>query len=452
MTTTPMRPETRYAKSPDGYVAYQVFGSGPPDLLFMTHWVTNVDAMWEEPSLSAYMQRLASFARVITYDKRGTGVSDPVPLASLPTMEQWADDALAVMDAAEIERAAVIGDTEGGPMAAMLAAAHPERVQALVLVNSFARWRRADDYPIGMPEATVEKLLERYAHHYGVTSEVLDLTAPSAAIDARFRRWWLTYSRLTMSRSGAAAMYRWVTEIDVRSILPTIRVPTLVLHRSGARHHRVEFGRYLGEHIPNAKYVELPGADSLPFHAGDFMPLLDEVEEFLTGTRARPVLDRRLATLLFTDIVGSTQLAADAGDSAWIELTRSHDQVVREHLQHYLGREVDHAGDGFLAIFDAPARAVTCAARVAESLKALGMQIRVGVHTGEVQLTGDVVRGLAVHIAARVMAVAERGGILVSRTVRDLVVGSGIEFADCGAHHLKGVPGEWQLFEVLTAP
>jgi class 3 adenylate cyclase/pimeloyl-ACP methyl ester carboxylesterase len=452
MSPTPLRPETRYANSPDGYVAYQVFGSGPPDLLFMTHWVTNVDAMWEEPSLGAYMQRLASFARVITYDKRGSGVSDPVPLASLPTIEQWADDALAVMDAAGIERAAVIGDTEGGPMAAMLAASHPERVQALVLVNSFARWRRAEDYPIGMPEATAEKLLDRYEHHFGVTSEVLDLTAPSVATDARFRTWWLTYSRLTMSRSAAAAMYRWVTEIDVRSILPSIRVPTLVLHRSAARHHRVEFGRYLAEHIPNAKYVEFPGADSLPFHAGDFPRLLDEVEEFLTGTRARPVLDRRLATLLFTDIVGSTQLAAEAGDSAWIKLTRSHDQVVREHLKHYLGREVDHAGDGFLAVFDAPARAVTCAARVAESLKALGMQIRVGVHTGEVQLTGDVVRGLAVHIAARVMAVAERGGILVSRTVKDLVVGSGIEFADCGAHHLKGVPGDWQLYEVVSAP
>ena len=255
-----------------------------------------------------------------------------------------------------------------------------------------------------------------------------------------------------MPRRASAIMYRWVTEIDVRAILPTVRVPTLVLHRSGNRHHRVEYGRYLAEHIPNAKYVELPGADSLPFHAGDFVPLLDEVEEFLTGTRAKPVLDRRLATLLFTDIVGSTQIATERGDRAWIRLAQSHDEIVREHLRSYLGREVDHAGDGFLAIFDAPARAVTCAARVADSLTALGIRIRVGLHTGEVHLVGEGVRGVAVHIAARVMAAAERGGILVSRTVKELVVGSGIEFSDRGSHDLKDVPGDWQLFEVVSAP
>lgn len=452
MRPPPVRPETRYADSPDGYVAYQVFGSGPPDLVFMTHWATNMDAMWDEPSLVAYMQRLASFSRVICYDKRGSGVSDPVSLASLPTIEQWMDDARTVMDAVGVEQAAVLGDTEGGPMAAMLAASHPDRVSALVLVNSFARWRRADDYPIGMPEATVEKLIERYEHHWGVTSEMLNFTAPSVANDPRFRSWWLRFSRLTMPRRASATMYRWVTEIDVRAILPTIRVPTLVLHRSGNRHHRVEYGRYIAEHVPNAKYVELPGADSFPFHAGDFTPLLDEVEEFLTGTRAEPVLDRRLATLLFTDIVGSTEIAAERGDSAWIRLARSHDDIVREHLQKYLGQEVDHTGDGFLAIFDAPARAVTCAARVTEALGALGIRIRVGLHTGEVQLAGDAVRGVAVHIAARVMTAAERGGIFVSRTVKDLVVGSGIEFADRGTHSLKGVPERWQLFEVVSAP
>ena len=452
MSSTPIRPETRYAASPDGYVAYQMFGAGPPDLVFMTHWATNMDAMWSEPSLVAYMHRLASFSRVICYDKRGSGVSDPVSLASLPTIEQWTDDARTVMDAAGVGQAAILADTEGGPMAAVLAASRPDRVHALVLVNSFARWRRAEDYPIGMPEATVEKLIERYEHHWGVTSEMLDLTAPSMAGDPRFRSWWLTYSRLTMPRRAAATMYRWVTEIDIRSILPSIRVPTLVLHRSGNRHHRIEFGRYLAEHIPNSKYVELPGADSFPFHAGDFTPLLDEVEEFLTGTRARPVLDRRLATLLFTDIVGSTQIAAERGDTAWIRMARSHDDIVREHLRNYLGREVGHTGDGFLAMFDAPARAVTCAARVADSLNALGIRIRVGLHTGEVQVAGDAVRGLAVHIAARVMAAAARGGILVSRTVKDLVVGSGIEFADRGSYSLKDVPGDWQLFEVVSAP
>jgi class 3 adenylate cyclase len=446
-------PETRYVASQEGgYVAYQVFGSGPPDLVFITHWVTNVDAMWEEPSLAAYMQRLASFSRVICFDKRGSGVSDPVSLASLPTIEQWSDDAIAVMDAVGIDKAALIGDTEGGPMAAMVAASHPERVQALVLVNSFARWRRADDYPIGMPEDTVDKLVERYEHHWGVTSEILDLTAPSVANDPRFRAWWLRYSRLTMPRQAAATMYRWVTEVDVRCILPTIRVPTLVLHRSGNRHHRVAFGRYLADRIPDAKYVELPGADSLPFHAGDFAPLLDQVEEFLTGTKASPLVDRRLATMLFTDVVGSTRFVAEQGDRAWVELSRSHDEVIREHLRTYRGQEVDHTGDGFLAVFDGPARAVTCAARMVEALRELGVTIRVGLHTGEIELIGDAVRGLAVHVAARVMAAAETGGILASATVKDLVLGSGIDFADRGMHSLKDVPGDWRLYEVVSTP
>ena len=447
-----LRPETRYAASPDGYVAYQVFGSGPLDLVFLTNWATNMDAMWDEPSVATYMDRLGSFSRVIWYDKRGTGVSDPVPLASLPTIEQWTDDARTVMDAVGVEQAVIFGDTEGGPMAAMLAASHPERVRALVLVNSFARWRRAEDYPIGMPEATAEKLLAGWQQHWGVTSEILDLTAPSVANDPRFRSWWLRYSRLAMPRRASATMYRWVTEIDIRSILPSIRVPTLVVHRAGNRHHRVAFGRYLADHIPDAKYVELPGADSFPFHAGDFTPVLDEVEEFLTGTRASPLLDRRLATMLFTDVVGSTRIAAERGDSAWIRLARSHDEIVREHFNAYRGREVDHTGDGFLAIFDGPARAVTCAARMVEALRELGVTIRVGLHTGEVELVGQAVRGLAVHIAARVMSAAEEGGILVSSIVKDLVLGSGIEFDDRGAHRLKGVPGEWQLFEVVSTP
>jgi class 3 adenylate cyclase len=243
-----------------------------------------------------------------------------------------------------------------------------------------------------------------------------------------------------------------VTEIDIRSILPSIRVPTLVLHRAGNRHHRVAFGRYLADHIPEATYVELPGADSFPFHTGDHTPLLNEVEKFLTGTTSSPLLDRRLATMLFTDVVGSTELAAEQGDSAWARLAKSHDDIVREHLNTYRGHEVSHAGDGFLAIFDGPARAVTCATRLVEALRELGVTIRVGLHTGEVEVVGEVVRGLAVHIAARVMSAAEDGGILVSATVKDLVIGSGIEFADRGTHPLKGVPGEWQLFEVVTTP
>jgi class 3 adenylate cyclase/pimeloyl-ACP methyl ester carboxylesterase len=453
MSPSSLRPETRYAASPEGgYVAYQVFGSGPVDLVFMTSWATNVDAAWDEPSVGAYMERLGSFARVIWYDKRGSGVSDPVPLAALPTIEQWSDDARTVMDAVGVDQVALLGDTEGGPMAAMLAASHPERVRALVLVNTFARWRRAERYPIGMPEETSEKLVERYAQHWGVTSEMLDLTAPSVATDPRFRNWWLRYSRLTMPRHAAATMYRWVTEIDVRCILPTIRVPTLVVHRAGNRHHRVAFGRYLAEHIPDAKYVELPGADSFPFHAGDFTPMLDEVEEFLTGTKASPHLDRRLATMVFTDIVGSTRLAAERGDSAWSKLLRTHDDIVREHLRTYRGEEVDRTGDGFFAIFDGPARAVTCAARLVDALRELGVTIRVGLHTGEIELVGGAVRGLAVHVAARVMSAAQDGGIFASATVKDLVLGSGIDFAERGTHRLKGVPGDWQLFEVVSTP
>ena len=448
------RPETRYARHPDGaYVAYQVFGRGALTLVFITSWAQKLDVMWEERSLASYLERLASFARVICFDKRGTGVSDPVPLASLPTIEQWMDDATTVIDAVGAEEVALVGETEGGPMAAVLAASHPDRVTALVLVNTFARWRRAPDYAIGMPEATAQKLVERCEQHWGVTAEILDLTAPSVANDARFRAWFTRYQRLSMPRGAATAMYRWVTQLDVRSVLKTIRVPTLVLQRSGARHHRAEFGRYLAEHIPGARYVEVPGVDTSPFHAGNFEPLLDEVEEFLTGTRAPALRARRqLATILFTDIVGSTQLAAQRGDAAWRELIRRHDDVVRTHLELYRGREVSHTGDGFVALFDGPARGVVCAARVAEALRELEIPIRAGLHSGEVELANGDVRGLAVHIAARVMASADDGAIFVSSTVRDLVTGSGIDFHERGEHELRGVPGSWRLYSVAAVP
>ncbi len=445
-------PDTRYAAGDGGYVAFQVFGQGPPDVILVTNWLQNLDVMWEEPSLARYLDRLAAFSRVVCFDKRGSGVSDPVPLAALPTVEQWMDDARTALDAAGIERAAVIGDTEGGPMAIMLAASLPDRVSALVLINSFARWLRDDDYPIGMPESTWERLVDRYEQHWGVTAEMLALTAPSAAHDRRFREWYVRYQRLSMPRGASAATYRWVTRVDVRSVLPSIRVPTLVLHRTGNRHHRVEFGRYLAESIPGARLVELPGADSYPFHTGDFPALLDEVERFLTGTKAEPTLDRVLATILFTDIVDSSEMAASLGDAEWRDLMREHDRVVREHLRRYRGIEIRHTGDGFLARFDGPARGVTCAARLTEALAGLGITMRAGLHTGEVELVGDEVAGLAVNLAARVMAEAEHGGIMVSGTVRDLVVGSGIELIARGEHALKGLPGTWPLFEVESVP
>ncbi len=447
--TTPL---TRYAPSEAGYVAYQVFGSGPIDLVFVTSWASNVDVMWEEPRMASFLNRLGSFSRVLCFDKRGAGVSDPVPLMSLPRLEEWMDDVGTAMDAAGMTQAAVFGDAEGGPMAMLFAATHPERVPALVLANTYARWRRADDYPIGMPDATWEKLVDRYEQHWGVTSEILGLTAPSVANDPEFARWFTRYQRASMPRGAATTMYRLVTSVDVRAALPSIRVPTLILQRADARHYRPAFGRYLAEHIPGARYVELPGADTFPFGAGDSTALLDEVEEFLTGTRSRPVHKRQLATVLLTDIVGSTRLAAERGDAAWSRLVRDHDDLVREHLRTYRGHEIDHAGDGFLATFDGPARAVTCAVRLAEELTQRGLTIRAGLHTGEVELDEDKLRGLAVHIAARVAAAAEDGGVLVSGTVRDLVVGSGIEFEDWGVRELKGVPGTWELAKVLSAP
>jgi class 3 adenylate cyclase/pimeloyl-ACP methyl ester carboxylesterase len=454
MRPEPLRPVTRYAKVRDGsYVAYQVFGEGPGNLVFSTHWVTNLDVMWEEPTLAAYFDRLASFARVITLDKRGSGVSDPVPLAAVPTIETWMDDVVDVLDAIGVQTASIIGDTEGGPMAAVLAATRPDRVNALVLVNTFARWRRAPDYPIGMPDATADKLGDRYEQTYGTTNEILEFTGPTLANDPRFRDWFLRYQRLAMPKGAASTLYRWITRVDIRSVLPSIRVPTLVIQRLDAKHHRVAFGRYLAENIPGARLIELPGADTLPFHSGDFGPLLDEVERFLTGRVSRPIHSRQLATILVTDIVGSTRQAAQVGDRAWTELIRTHDELARELVSDYRGVYVDSTGDGALAIFDGPTRAVTCATRLAEGLRdRLRLTVRAGLHTGEIERTADGVRGMAVHLAARVMAAAAGGGVLVSGTVKDLVVGSGIEFAERGVHELKGVPGEWALFEVVSVP
>ena len=447
-----MRPETRYKKSREGYVAYQVFGDGPPDLLFVTNWSTNLDAMWDEPSLAYFFHRLSQIGRIICFDKRGTGVSDPVPLSSLPTLEEWMDDARVVLDAVGSRRAAIIGDTEGGPMAMLLAATSPNRALALVLVNSFARWKRAPDYPIGMPEPAWEKLLAQYERHWGQNSAMLALTAPSVADDDQMREWFLRYQRMSMPPGASSQMYRWVTQLDVRSVLPTISVPTLVLHRKDNRHYRLAFGQYLAEHIPGARLVELPGKDCYPFHTRESAGVLNEIEEFLTGVRQAPPADRELATVLFTDIVGSTKLAAELGDARWLELRAVHDYLVRQNLATFRGREVKTTGDGFLATFDGPARAVYCAVRIRDAAHSLGSEIRAGLHTGEVQMQDGDIGGVAVHLAARVMSEAKPGEVLVSGTLNELVVGSGITFEDLGAHALKGVPGEWRLFRVEELP
>ena len=447
-----MRPETRYARAGGGYVAYQVFGDGPRDLLFVTSWSQNLDAMWDEPALAAYFQRLSRVGRVICFDKRGSGVSDPVPLTSLPTLEEWMDDAVAAMDAAGSEQAAIIGDAEGGPMAVLLAATVPDRALALILVNSFARWRRAPDYPIGMPDAAPEKLLTGYEKHWGQNADMLALTAPSVAADPRIREWFIRYQRLSMPPGAATQMYRWVTALDVRSILSSISVPTLVLHRAESAHYRLTFGRYLAEHIPGSRLVVLPGADCYPFHVGDSNLVLDEIQEFLTGVREGGPAERELATVLFTDIVGSTDLAADIGDARWLDLRDAHDEVVRRNLAAYRGQEVKTTGDGFLATFDGPARAVHCAVRIRDAVRSLGMEVRAGLHTGEIERRNGDIGGLAVHLASRVMSTAGAGEVLVSGTVRDMVVGAGIGFEDRGARTLKGVPGTWQLLRVTDLP
>jgi class 3 adenylate cyclase len=441
-------PDTRYVRTPAGHVAYQVFGDGPLTVLFITSWATNLDVMWEAPGLPAYLRRLASFARVVCFDKRGTGVSDPVPLDDPPTLERWMDDAMAVLDAVDAGRVAVIGDTEGGPMALLLAATHPNRVTSLVLVNSFARWRRSDDYPIGMPDTTTEKLIARWEQNWGRTAEIIGLSAPSAADDERTRRWFLRYQRLTMPPGAAAVMYRWVLSLDVRELLGSIAVPTLVVHRRDARHHRVAFGRYLASRIRAAEMVELEGADTFPYHLGDVEPLLSAVEVFLTGARHVPSPRRRLATVMITDIVGSTAHAARIGDERWRELLAHHDRIVRGTLARFHGDEIVHTGDGLVASFDGPTRAVRCAQHVVDALGTLGLRVRVGLHTGEIDVGPDGTRGVAIHVASRVMAVAATGGIVVSRTVKDLTFGAGIRYEDLGDHALKGVPDTWRLYRV----
>ena len=439
-------PETQYATSEDGYVAYQVFGRGPHDLLFIGNWASNIEVMWEHPSMARYLNRLGQFARVICFDKRGAGISDPVALGALPTLEHWMDDARIVLDAAGSEEAALVGDAEGGPMAMMFAATYPQRIRALVLVNTFAKMLRAVDYPIGMPEDAAERFLQIWERAWG-TGIVLELSAPSVASDAQMQRWVGRYMRLSAPPAACTRMYRWVLQVDVRSVLPSIQAPTLILHRAENRHYRAPMGRYLVEHIPDAKYVELPGADWYPPFV-NAEPVLDEIEEFLTGARPAPTQDRILATVLFTDIVGSTDMAAKLGDQRWLDLKAGHDRLVRMHLDRYRGKEVATTGDGFLATFDGPARAVRCASEIASAVRSLGIKIRAGLHSGEVEIQDGQIAGIAVHIAARVMALAGKGRVLVSGTVKDLVVGSPIRFTDRGSHPLRGIPGEWRLFEV----
>ena len=438
------RPETRYARSGDVYIAYQVVGDGPRDLVFVMGWVTHLELFWDEPTVARFMERLASFSRLILFDKRGTGMSDRVPLQELPTLEQRMDDVRAVMDAAGSERAAIFGVSEGGPMSALFAATYPERTTALVVYGSYAKRIWAPDYPWAPTPEERQKFYDLIERDWGGHVDI-DTLAPSIVGDRRAQEWMARYLRSAASPGAALALAKMNTQADIRTILPTIRVPTLIMHRTGDLDIDVGGARWMAQQISGARYVEFPGRDHVPWFENQD-EILDEVEEFLTGVRRGPEPDRMLATLLFTDIVGSTERAAAVGDRRWRELLEAHHAAIRRELERYRGREVDTAGDGFLAVFDGPARAVRCAAAAAGTVRGLGLEIRAGVHTGEVEMMGTNVGGIAVHIGARVAALAQPGEVLVSSTVKDLVAGSGIEFEDRGSHVLKGVPGEWRVF------
>ena len=439
-----MQPKTRYAKSGDVHIAYQVVGDGRLDLVYAPPWIGNMELIWEEPSCARFLKRLASFSRLILFDKRGTGSSDRA--VEIPILEQQIDDLISVMDSVGSERAALLGASEGGSLCTLFAATHPERTSALILCGAVATTRWSPETPWALTRETFETWIQTVGREWGGPLAI-ELFAPSVAHDQRFRDWWARLLRLAASPATAIALLRMLDDIDVRPVLPTIRVPTLVLHCTGDRAVNVENGRYLGRHIPNAKYVELPGADHFPY-VGDTEAILAEIEEFLTGARHAPEADRVLATVLFTDIVGSTTHAAGIGDQRWRDLLGSYQALVRRELARSRGREVKTLGDGFLATFDGPARAIRCACAIRDSVRPLGIEIRAGLHTGECELMDDDVGGIAVHIGARVAASAAPGEVLVSSTVKDLVAGSGLRFADRGTHHLRGVPGEWRLFAV----
>jgi len=440
-------PPTKYAISGDVHIAYQVVGEGPRDLIYVPGWVSNIEVMWEDPGLSRFLNRLTSFSRLIVFDKRGTGLSDPVETDDLPTLEVRMDDLRAVMDAAGSPRATLLGHSEGGNMCVLFAATYPDRTDGLVLIGSYVKRLRSDDYPWAPTWEQRMADTEDIKTNWVDPVKIAEYYAPSRANDPAFRAWTERYLRLSASPKAAAALNTMNTFIDVTTVLTAIRVPTLLLYRVSDPDVKVEEGRYIASRIPGAKLVELPGADHF-FWAGDFEPMLEEIEEFVTGHRGSVEPERALTTVLFTDIVGSTALAAQMGDTAWRDLLGLHDVMVREQTRKWRGRVIKTIGDGFLASFDGPARAIRASLGIVSRARDLGLSVRAGIHTGEAEILGDDLGGIAVHIGARVAALAGGGEVLVSRTVADLVAGSGIGFTDRGEHELKGVPGTWKLFAV----
>ncbi len=437
-----MMPETHYAKSGDIHIAYQVTGDGPIDLILVPGFVSHLEADWYSPLISHPLERLGSFCRLIRFDKRGTGLSDRV---KIPTLEQRMDDVRAVMDAVGSEKAALFGYSEGGPMSILFSATYPDRTMALILYGSYARGLRGPDYPCGATPEQAEEFIQRLEREWGGPAAI-DFFAPSQATNPKFLQAYASYLRLAGSPSTAVEIMRMNVEIDVRPVLPVIRVPTLILHRVGDRLVEIGHGRYLASRINGARLRELAGDDHI-FYVGDRgEAVINEIEEFLTGTRHNAEPDRVLATVLFTDIAGSTERAATLGDRHWRELLKQHHTMVRQRLNQFRGREINAAGDGFLMSFDGPARGVRCAVAVIDDARSLGLEVRAGLHTGECEIMGDNLCGLAVHIGARIAANASPGEVLVSSTVKDLVAGSGLRFSDRGSHTLKGVPGEWRIF------
>jgi class 3 adenylate cyclase/alpha-beta hydrolase superfamily lysophospholipase len=426
-------PVTRYAKSGDVHIAYQAFGSGPIDLVFVPGFVSHIENYWDYPDLARWLLRLSSFARVAIFDKRGTGLSDRV--SDAPSLDQRMDDARAVMDAVGIERAALLGVSEGGPLATLFAATYPLRCQALVLYGTFARssWFSAE---------RLEAYL-RYIDKAWGSGRSLPMWAPSRQNDPALQQWWGRFERLGASPAAAMAVVRMISEIDISDILSSVRVPTLVIHCTGDTLINVEYGRFLAEHIPEAKLIELPRDDHLFFLHEQ---IGDAIEEFLTGSVSAAEGHRVLATVLFTDIVGSTARAEQLGDQRWRNLLEAHHTTVRRELARSRGNEVKSLGDGFLATFDGPARAVRCARAIVEAVGPLEIQVRSGLHTGEIEIVGNDVQGIAVHIASRVSALAGPGEVLVSRTVKDLVAGSGLRFSERGRHSLKGLQEPMDLY------
>jgi len=430
----------RYARSDNVNIAYQVIGDGPFDLVLVPGFISHLDLDWDEPRSAYFLRRLASFSRLIRFDKRGTGLSDRP--GGLPDLETRMDDVRAVLDAARSERAVLFGYSEGGPMSVLFAGTYPERTSALVLYGTYAKRRDPDnDYPWAPTWAERQTYADETERTWDSDA---DMSKMSPGADEAMSRWWAERARAAASPGAARDLILMNSQIDIRSLLPSIRVPTLVLHRRDDHDSRVEEGQYIAERIPGARFVELLGEDHLPWVDAD--QILDVVEEFLTGVPRAPEPDRVLATVLFTDIVGSTERAGALGDRKWRAVLDGHDRLARDHIDRFRGRQVKTMGDGVLAIFDGPGRAIRCAVALRDGVRSLGLEIRAGLHCGEVELRGDDIGGIAVHIGARVAGMAGAGQVLVSSTVKDLVAGSGISFSDCGEHQLKGVPGAWKVF------